>query len=184
MDCFIWDLILFLVLFILNACAKRIIKYLRCQFYRSQMDNSQNEPEPVASTSASTKKVDASSSVPIKELDALTFAPTKEPDASTHIAFAKVFLVSAGSPAETAGLKVDDQIIEFGSVNATNFKDFKQISEIVKNQQNQEIALKIRRRNELHELILIPKAWSDCGLMGCNILVIDNGAKRFNEFAK
>lgn len=105
-------------------------------------------------------------------------APTKEQDASTYSAIVKVNFVSAGSPAETAGLKIDDEIIEFGSVNVSNFKDLKQIGEIVMHRQNQQIALKIRRRNALHELILIPKTWSGRGLLGCNIVVADTSAER------
>lgn len=103
---------------------------------------------------------------------------TKEREASDYVAIVKVNFVSAGSPAETAGIQVDDQIIEFGSVNATNFKDLKQIGEIVMHRQNQSIALKIRRRRAVNELILIPKPWSGRGLLGCNIVVADNAVER------
>lgn len=116
------------------------------------MDTSPSEPEPVATT--------------------------KERKPSACVAIVKVNFVSAGSPAETAGIQVDDEIIEFGSVNVSNFKDLKQIGEIVMHRQNQQIALKIRRRNALHELTLIPKTWSGRGLLGCNIVLADNCAER------
>lgn len=105
-------------------------------------------------------------------------APPREREPSAYVAIVKVNFVSAGSPAETAGIKVDDEIIEFGSVNVSNFKDLKQIGEIVMHRQNQQIALKIRRRNAMHELSLIPKPWSGRGLLGCNIVLADNCADR------
>lgn len=105
-------------------------------------------------------------------------APSKERDASSHVAIVKVNFVSAGSPAETAGLKADDEIIEFGSVNVSNFNDLKQIGEVVMHRQSQQIALKIRRRNAVHELTLIPKTWSGRGLLGCNIVLANNTAER------
>lgn len=115
------------------------------------MDISPTEPEPVASRI--------------------------EPDPSTCVAIVKVNFVSAGSPAEASGIQIDDEIIEFGSVNVSNFNDLKQIGEIVMHRQNQQIALKIRRRNALHELTLIPKTWSGRGLLGCNIVLADNCAE-------
>lgn len=121
-------------------------------FRRSQMDISRSEPQPVA--------------------------PPREHEPQTYVAIVKVNFLSAGSPAETAGIQVDDEIIEFGSVNVSNFKDLKQIGEIVMHRQNQQIALKIRRRNALHELSLIPKPWSGRGLLGCNIVLVDNCADR------
>lgn len=104
--------------------------------------------------------------------------PAVQRDASDHVAIVKVNFVSPSSPAETAGLRVDDEIIEFGSVNATNFVDLKQIGEIVMHRQNQHIALKIRRRNGLQELTLIPKPWSGRGLLGCNIVLANNATER------
>lgn len=105
-------------------------------------------------------------------------APTRERELSTYVAIVKVNFISPGSPAETAGIQVDDEIIEFGSVNVSNFKDLKQIGEIVMHRQNQQIVLKIRRRNAMHELTLVPKTWSGRGLLGCNIVLPDSSAER------
>lgn len=89
------------------------------------------------------------------------------------VAFAKINLVSDGSPAEEAGIRKDDTIIEFGSLNATNFKEITQIAEIVKHRENQPIQLKIQRADKTHELTLVPKQWSGRGLLGCNIVLAD-----------
>lgn len=114
----------------------------------------------------------------ISPSDPKPVASTKERESSTYVAIVKVNFVSGGSPAETAGIQVDDEIIEFGSVNVSNFKDLKQIGEIVMHRQNQQITLKIRRRNALTELTLVPKTWSGRGLLGCNIVLADNAADR------
>jgi 26S proteasome non-ATPase regulatory subunit 9 len=45
--------------------------------------------------------------------------------------FAKIDLVSDGSPAADAGLEVGDLVIEFGTQNATNFKSLAEIGQLV-----------------------------------------------------
>ena len=45
--------------------------------------------------------------------------------------FAKIDLVSDGSPAKDAGLEVGDLVIEFGTQNATNFKSLAEIGQLV-----------------------------------------------------
>lgn len=102
---------------------------------------------------------------------------TSEDDSRKEIvknAFAKINFVSPGSPAEECGLRDKDDILEFGSVNISNFKDLTQIGELVKHRQNQQVALKIRRNNRVHDVTLIPKTWSGRGLLGCNIVLIDS----------
>uniref|UniRef100_A0A8B9WVC4 26S proteasome non-ATPase regulatory subunit 9 n=1 Tax=Bos mutus grunniens TaxID=30521 RepID=A0A8B9WVC4_BOSMU len=46
-------------------------------------------------------------------------------------AFAKVNSISPGSPASIAGLQVDDEILEFGSVNTQNFQSLQNIGSVV-----------------------------------------------------
>jgi len=81
-----------------------------------------------------------------------------------------VNLVSPGSPAEEAGIHVRDQITAFGSISSNNFKDLAQIGELVKNSQNQQVRVKVKRDSRVEELILVPKTWSGRGLLGCNIV--------------
>ncbi|XP_031618089.1 26S proteasome non-ATPase regulatory subunit 9 [Contarinia nasturtii] len=75
------------------------------------------------------------------------------------------------SPAEKCGIRKDDEILEFGSINHNNFKELKQISELVMHRQNQQIALKIKRQGRNHDITLVPEVWSGKGFLGCNIII-------------
>eukprot|EP00073_Rattus_norvegicus_P042239 XP_008772125.1 PREDICTED: 26S proteasome non-ATPase regulatory subunit 9-like [Rattus norvegicus] len=46
-------------------------------------------------------------------------------------AFARVNSISPGSPASIAGLQVDDEIVEFGSVNTQNFQSLQNVGSVV-----------------------------------------------------
>lgn len=79
-----------------------------------------------------------------------------------------VNLITPGSPAEDAGLRLHDEIIEFGSINQSNFqKDMQKVAQLVKNKENQRIPLKVRREDAILNMNLIPRNWSGRGLLGC-----------------
>lgn len=82
-----------------------------------------------------------------------------------------VTMVAPSSPAEECGIRKDDEILEFGSINHNNFRELKQISELAMHRQNQPISLKIKRQNRNFDITLIPKTWSGRGLLGCNIVI-------------
>ena len=84
--------------------------------------------------------------------------------------FAKIDLVSEGSPAHDAGMKVGDLILEFGTQNATNFKSLNDIAQLVKNSENRNVRVKILRHGKIATLTLVPKRWSGQGLLGCKII--------------
>ncbi|XP_012878553.1 PREDICTED: 26S proteasome non-ATPase regulatory subunit 9 [Dipodomys ordii] len=85
-------------------------------------------------------------------------------------AFAKVNSVSPGSPASTAGLQVDDEIVEFGSVNPQNFQSLHNISSVVQHSEGKPLNVTVIRRGEKHQLRLVPSRWTGRGLLGCNIV--------------
>lgn len=87
-----------------------------------------------------------------------------------------VTCVSSSSPAEACGMRPDDKILEFGSINFTNFKELKQISELTMHRKNEQILLKVKRNDRIQNLTLIPKEWSGRGLLGCNIILADSNA--------
>lgn len=90
--------------------------------------------------------------------------------AEPQIPIVSVNLVSPGSPAEEAGIQVRDQITAFGTITSSNFKDLAQIGELVKNSQNQQVRVKVKRDSKFEELILVPKVWPGRGLLGCNVV--------------
>lgn len=97
--------------------------------------------------------------------------PARTVESVHHTPILMVTLVMPASPAEECGMRKDDEILEFGSINMDNFKELKQISELVMHRQNQPIALKVRRQNRTLDIILVPKVWSGRGLLGCNIVI-------------
>lgn len=91
---------------------------------------------------------------------------------NVQFAFLEVTFVNASSPAAECGLQQDDKILAFGSINAENFKELKQISDLVAHRRNQTIVLTVQRGTRALDLHLIPKEWSGRGLLGCNIVTI------------
>lgn len=94
--------------------------------------------------------------------------------------FAKVGIVMHGSPAQEAGLRNDDLIIKFGTVDVSNNRNLQALPEIVRNAHSDGnyIVVVVSRMimNENHgngtqksmlQLKLRPKEWSGKGLVGC-----------------
>ena len=98
----------------------------------------------------------------VPEMDKIDIAEEKiEP-------FAKIDLVTSGSPSSDAGLKVGDLVAEFGSLNKKNFKNLTDIAKLVQNSQNRPIRVKVLRNGDKSvTLNLVPKKWSGQGLLGC-----------------
>lgn len=96
------------------------------------------------------------------------------PDQSTPSAapFAKVDRVDAGSPAAIAGLEVEDEVVEFGSVSSSNFHNIQQIGELVHNSVGRPVRVKVLRKKMKVTLSLTPGPWSGRGNLGCNIILI------------
>ncbi|XP_011803891.1 PREDICTED: 26S proteasome non-ATPase regulatory subunit 9 isoform X1 [Colobus angolensis palliatus] len=85
-------------------------------------------------------------------------------------AFAKVNSISPGSPASIAGLQVDDEIVEFGSVNTQNFQSLHNIGSVVQHSEGKPLSVTVIRSGEKHQLRLVPTRWAGKGLLGCNII--------------
>ncbi|KAL3424816.1 26S proteasome non-ATPase regulatory subunit 9 [Phlyctema vagabunda] len=90
--------------------------------------------------------------------------------------FAKVNSVVAGSPAESAGLKVGDEIRNFGYVNRSNHDGLKRVGECVQGNEGRNVMVKVsradasQRRQELQLTLTPRKDWGGRGLLGCHIL--------------
>ncbi|XP_063977549.1 26S proteasome non-ATPase regulatory subunit 9 [Diachasmimorpha longicaudata] len=88
--------------------------------------------------------------------------------------FLRVNLVSEGSPAEQAGLRINDLVTEFGSINFQNFGSLKDIGDLVAHSLNKSVIVKVKRRSDYVVLTLVPKPWTGKGLLGCNIIPLEN----------
>jgi 26S proteasome regulatory subunit N4 len=97
-----------------------------------------------------------------------------------HLSFLKVTQIDQESPAQEAGLQLNDEIIQFGPyVEDTVDKKLTKIAELVKSNENKIILLNVSRFNDetkLRENLkikLIPKKWCGHGLLGCKIVPIE-----------
>lgn len=86
--------------------------------------------------------------------------------------FARVTVVSEGSPASYAGFQVGDEVVEFGSVNSTNFRAITDIATVVQHSEGTQVNVKLKRHNQFVTVQLIPRKWAGKGLLGCNIVVM------------
>ncbi|KAG5895646.1 hypothetical protein JTB14_008655 [Gonioctena quinquepunctata] len=86
--------------------------------------------------------------------------------------FAKVTVVSQGSPADYAGLKANDEVVEFGSVNVDNFKNITDIATVVQHSDGTQVNVKLKRGDRFLTVQLVPKRWIGKGLLGCNIVAL------------
>ncbi|XP_062399613.1 26S proteasome non-ATPase regulatory subunit 9 isoform X1 [Sardina pilchardus] len=84
-------------------------------------------------------------------------------------AFARVDHVTQGSPASQAGLRVEDEIIEFGSVNPGNFQNLQNIASVVQHSEGKSLSVAVVRNGQRVQMNLVPQRWSGRGLLGCNI---------------
>jgi 26S proteasome non-ATPase regulatory subunit 9 len=71
------------------------------------------------------------------------------------------------------GICVEDLIVEFGSVNAGNFKSVQDIGTVVQHSQGRSVSVKVKRHGKMMRLNLTPHMWSGRGLLGCNILPVE-----------
>ncbi|CAH1102488.1 unnamed protein product [Psylliodes chrysocephalus] len=83
--------------------------------------------------------------------------------------FARITVVSDNSPAYFADFQVNDELVEFGSVNASNFKSVTDIATVVQHSEGNKLNVKLKRGNRFLVVQLTPRKWLGRGLLGCNI---------------
>lgn len=102
------------------------------------------------------------------------------PNTIFKIPFAYVGFVSEGSPAQEAGLKAKDGIINFDDKVFYGYyqNPLQKVAEIVKAKINQEIQVEVMRSNideegfekiEYTKLMLTPHEWAGQGVLGCKL---------------
>uniref|UniRef100_A0A8C2KC70 26S proteasome non-ATPase regulatory subunit 9 n=1 Tax=Cyprinus carpio TaxID=7962 RepID=A0A8C2KC70_CYPCA len=93
-----------------------------------------------------------------------------EPAVSLPAPFALVDAVTQGSPAFQAGLRVGDEILEFGSINTHNFRNLRDVASVVQHSEGKSLRVGVIRSGQEVHLNLTPKQWSGRGLLGCNLV--------------
>jgi 26S proteasome regulatory subunit N4 len=101
------------------------------------------------------------------------YEENKSPTLSLKVPFAWVGSVAANSPAEEAGLKTNDGIINFDKTvyYGVSSNPLQKIAEIVSRKTGQEIQVELLRKDEEQNsqylnIILIPHQWSGQGVLG------------------
>lgn len=92
---------------------------------------------------------------------------------STVTPFAQLDEILAGSPAYAAGIMEGDLLLAFGHIVSTTPDRLKAIAQLVGENVNKEIVLKVRREGELVvEVTITPTTWGGRGLLGCHLTPI------------
>ncbi|OAA73195.1 hypothetical protein ISF_00096 [Cordyceps fumosorosea ARSEF 2679] len=92
--------------------------------------------------------------------------------------FAKVESVATNSPAELAGLKVGDEVRNFGYVNRANNDGLKKVAECVQGNEGSNIFIRVSRpsgvssREDLRLTLTPRRNWGGRGMLGCHITPI------------
>lgn len=71
------------------------------------------------------------------------------------------------------GIRENDLIMEFGSVNFQNYKSLKDIGSLVEHSRYKPVIVKVKRDAATMSLTLIPRPWSGKGLLGCNVIPLE-----------
>ncbi|XP_033947268.1 26S proteasome non-ATPase regulatory subunit 9 [Pseudochaenichthys georgianus] len=95
-----------------------------------------------------------------------------EQQVTLHAPFARVDAVTQGSPACKAGLRVGDEVTEFGSVNTGNFQNLQNIASVVQHSEGKPLRVAVIRDGQRAQVSLTPQRWTGRGLLGCNIVPI------------
>uniref|UniRef100_A0A8C2KE86 26S proteasome non-ATPase regulatory subunit 9 n=1 Tax=Cyprinus carpio TaxID=7962 RepID=A0A8C2KE86_CYPCA len=104
------------------------------------------------------------------DLNAAAKMEVTEPAVSLPAPFALVDAVTQGSPAFQAGLRVGDEILEFGSINTHNFRNLRDVASVVQHSEGKSLRVGVIRSGQEVHLNLTPKQWSGRGLLGCNLV--------------
>lgn len=87
--------------------------------------------------------------------------------------FAKVNTVVENSPADTAGLKAGDKVTRFGYVDWTNHERLGKVAQVVQQNENHTILVKVLRDGQIMRLELTPRRdWGGRGLLGCHLVPV------------
>ncbi|KAK1935394.1 26S proteasome non-ATPase regulatory subunit 9 [Phytophthora citrophthora] len=90
-----------------------------------------------------------------------------KPEERDLLPFAVVDSVQSESPAEMAGLQSQDQVLRFGTADASNHRELAAVRDIVQRNIGSGIRVLVRRQTEILALELTPQTWRGPGVLGC-----------------
>lgn len=133
-------------------------------------------PEVFAAKSGKAQVEDVKMQEPIVETNAKDVSTSKPqlieptPEETQLQAFAVVDSVQHESPADIAGLQAQDQVLKFGTADASNHRELAAIRDIVQSNIGSSIRVVVRRQQEVVALELTPQSWRGPGVLGCLLL--------------
>lgn len=139
----------------LNSLIKEINSGLEAHFAEMKVSGEEQEPreerpKPIADSQGTSEK------------NGSTKITNKEP-------FAIITDITSGSPAQDAGLRIKDEIIEFGSLHGENYEALKQFADIAEHKLNKQVAVLVKRKEtetSFETIQLVPRKWSGRGYLG------------------
>lgn len=77
------------------------------------------------------------------------------------------------SPADTAGMKAGDKVTRFGYVDWTNHERLSRVAQVVQQNENHAIIVKVLRDSQTIQLQLTPRRdWGGRGMLGCHLVPV------------
>ncbi|KAI8385715.1 hypothetical protein BD560DRAFT_384137 [Blakeslea trispora] len=87
------------------------------------------------------------------------------------VAFAVVNAVAPDSPADSAGLRRNDQIFKFGHIDSTNHERLQALYELISQSENHQVTVSVLREGQLVDITVTPRSgWGGRGTLGCHLL--------------
>lgn len=146
---------------------KELMKELEAAIHE-QFAAAKTNGQDATSTGAAAPLVNVTGASIVRSSDQSTRAmPAVEPP------FARVNTVVPSSPAAAAGLAVGDQVTRFGAINWTNHERLSRVAQVVQQNENQPVVVKVLRESSTIQLTLTPRRdWGGRGLLGCHLLPV------------
>lgn len=90
-----------------------------------------------------------------------------------NIQLVRLETLNIGADFSFQGLRVEDLILEFGSIHYRNFKALTDIKSLAENSRYKAINIKIKRKSDIMVLPLTPRPWAGEGLLGCRVIPLE-----------
>jgi C-terminal processing protease CtpA/Prc len=143
----------------LNGYVSALVRVFEVKFGANKVDEEKEEKVDVAAAGMQRLEIEWEQ----KMLEV-------SPEESQLRPFARVDSVESESPAEAAGLQTQDQVLRFGSADASNHRELAAVRDIVQRNVGGSIRVVVRRQEQVLALVLTPQTWRGPGVLGCLLL--------------